>query len=192
MTPNKTRKLLRVVRRLGMAFPVLLIFQVLQSGTAAAQTPVEGPWRDIHQIFWFTDADYDITDPGSGYTRNAVQRFAYGDVRRSQCYHFNPNGPEADEVNGLYWMMSCRLGLVTGAITWIGVGIALMALAWGGVMWVVDAGAGGERGAALRNMVSGPLIGLGIMFFAYIFARFAYTVIRYNFDRYISGEGFWL
>ncbi len=183
---------MRRSRRLSVALVVVLSAVMLHPAVASAQTPVEGPWLDIFQVFWFTDTDYTNppTDAGNTYTRNAAQRFDYSEARRAQCYYFPDT--EANQVNALYWLMSCRLGLVVGAVSWIGVGIALMALTWGGVMWIVDAGSGGERGAALRNMISGPLVGLFIIFSAYIFARFAYTLIRYNVTRYLDNPTWWV
>ena len=97
-------------------------------------------------------------------------------------------GPDADWINALYEMVSCRMGLLTGAITWIGVGIALMSLAWGGFMWIVDSNSSGERAGVLRNMITGPLVGLTIMFFSYTFAKFLYSIIRYNFEKYLDPD----
>ena len=192
MATNKRRRRLRLAKMtLGM-LSLLVIVSILTAPSAMAQTPpvgVDGPWLDIFQIFWFTDdPNYDHTDKGTTYAPNAARRYDYGQNRHPQCYYYSIAGPDADWINALYDMMSCRIGLVTGAITWIGVGIALMTLAWGGVMWVVDSNSGGDRAGALRNMITGPLIGLMIMFFSYGFAKFLYAVIRYNFEKYLDPD----
>ena len=189
---NRRRRLFRVARRAMAVLSLVVVVSMLSASTAMAQTPsgVEGPWLDIFQIFWFTDTpNYDHTDKGTTYAPNAAQRYDYGQNRHPQCYYYEGGvEPDADWINALYDMMSCRVGLVTGAITWMGVGIALMALAWGGLMWVVDSNSGGDRAGALRNMITGPLVGLTIMFLSYTFAKFLYTVIRYNFEKYLNPD----
>ena len=184
----------RVALRGLLCLALALLIGAALSPAASAQTPVppdpqgvDGPWLDIFQVFWFTDEpDFEHTDRGTTYQHNAARRFDYGQSRHPQCYYYSPEGPDADWVNALYDMMSCRVGLVVGALTWFGVAIALMALAWAGFMWITDSDDAGERVVALRNMITGPLLGLVMLFLAYTFARWLYVVIRYNFDRYIN------
>ena len=182
----------RVGLRGGVAGLLLAVTALASSpATASAQQGVDGPWLDIHQIFWFTAPDFDGTDPGETHTSNFTQRFDYGADRHPKCYYHEPDGPDAHQVNALYRMMSCRVGIVVGVLVWVGVAITLVALAWGGIMWVVDSGSGGDRLAALKNMLTGPVVALIILFCAYPISRAIYVLVRYNFQRYILGEGYW-
>lgn len=188
-TKNCLYRLERAAVRGLLCLGLSLFIGAVFAPTASAQTPggVDGPWLDIFQIFWFTDApDFNHTDKGTTYGHNAARRFDYGRDRHPKCYYYSPEGPDADWINALYDMMSCRVGLVVGALTWFGGGVALMALAWAGLMWVTDSDAGGERAVALRNMITGPVFGLLMLIFAYSVAKWLYVVIRYNFDRYIN------
>ena len=196
MTEN-SRLRRRFLVAVAIAACMVFVGLVAKPGTASAQAPtgVDGPWLDINQIFWFTAPDYGHVDPGDSYAPHPegdmAQRFEYAKDRHPQCYYFFTKGPEAHHVNALYMMMSCRMGLVVGVLTWIGISVALMAIAWGGVMRVVDSNVGGERAAALVNMVTGPLIGVGGLLLAYPITKALATIIRYNFERYLRGEGFW-
>lgn len=116
------------------------------------------------------------------------QRYEYGKDRRPKCWYHHTDGPDADKVNSLFLMMSCRIGLLVGAVTWAGVGIALMTMAWNGLMHVVDSTAGGERAGVLRNMITSPLVGLLLLFMAYAIATLIYVVMRYNFERYLNPD----
>ena len=140
------------------------------------------PWLGIFQLVWFTIPDYDNSGTDQDYTLNYGQMYEYGRDRRPKCYYHDGLEPEADEVNSLFLMMSCRVGLVVGVVTWSAVGVALMAFAWGGLMHVVDSTAGGDRAGALRNMITSPLVGLLIAFLAYVLATLIYVTMRYNFD----------
>ena len=186
---NDLRRSGRAALRGLLCLSLALLIGTALAPAASAQTPqgVDGPWLDIFQVFWFTDSpDFEHADEGATYGHNAARRFDYGQDRHPQCYYYSAEGPDADWTNALYDMMSCRVGLVVGALTWFGVAIALMAFAWAGFMWIMDSDAGGERAVALRNMITGPLIGLLLLFFTYTFAKWLYVVIRYNFDRYIN------
>ena len=201
-TSNVLRRWGRIALRGMLCLALALLIGSAFASVALAQTPgdvygplpeqtpgggVDGPWLDIFQVFWFTDApDFEHTDKGATYGHNAARRFDYGKDRHPQCYYYSDEGPDADWVNALYDMMSCRVGLVVGALTWFGVAIALMALAWAGLMWITDSDAGSERTVALRNMITGPLLGMLLLFFTYTFAKWLYAVIKYNFDRYIN------
>lgn len=194
------RFVLQLTRLIPVSAAALLLCALLPS-TAWAQTPydgpgIEGPWMDIFQIFWFTNADdreagYAHQDKGTTYAQEPAMRFDYGKNRHPKCYYYDDAGPDADWINALFSMMSCRMGLIVGMMTWFGVGIALMALAWAGFMWVVDSNAAGERMAALRDSLTGPLVGLTLLFVAYPVAKFIYGVIRLNFETYIIGTNFW-
>ena len=166
-------------------------FGLAQPAPAHAQTPpegVKGPWLNIFQLVWFTNPDYDNSGADQDYTSNYGQRYEYGKDRRPKCYYHATDGPDADKVNSLFLMMSCRVGLVVGVVTWSAVGVALMAFAWGGLMHVVDSTAGGDRAGALRNMITSPLVGLLIVFLAYVLATLIYVTMRYNFERYLNPD----
>lgn len=177
------------------AVVVALILVAFSAAPVSAQTPEgrTGPWLEIDQIFWFTAPDPHNVTLGNDYRPDLKNNpdFAYGEDRRPQCYYFRGGGPEADEVNAIYMTLSCRIGMVVGVISWASVGIGLMALAWGGVLWVVDSNAAGERMAALRNTVTGPMVGIILVFASYAIARMIYVTLKYNFDRYLAGEQFW-
>ncbi len=167
------------------------VLGLAQPARAYAQTPpegVEGPWLNIFQIFWFTNPDYANSGADQEYTSSYGQKYEYGRDRRSKCYYHDGLEPEADEVNSLFLMMSCRVGHVVGVVTWSAVGVALMAFAWGGLMHVVDSTAGGDRAGALRNMITSPLVGLLIVFLAYVLATVIYVTMRYNFERYLNPD----
>ncbi len=191
MSASTSKRRLRVVV-FGILSAALLwtAAGLAQPAQAHAQSPegVDGPWLDIFQLFWFTAPDYANTGADQAYTTNYGQRYEYGAERRPKCYYHFTNGPDADKVNSLFLMMSCRVGLAVGTVTWAAVGIALMALAWGGLMHVVDSTAGGDRAGALRNMITSPLVGLLIVFMAYVFATLIYTTMRYNFERYLNPD----
>lgn len=162
--------------------------------TASAQTPegVKGPWMDIFQLYWFTEPQYGNTpynDPG--HNTNYAQRYSYGVERRAKCYYLSEDGPDADKVNELFVMMSCRIGLPVGVIVWSGVGIGLMTFAWGGFLHVVDSSAGGQRLGSLRNMVTGTMVGIIISIMAYPIAKVLYGIMRYNFEQYLRLDRFW-
>ncbi len=157
---------------------------------AHAQAPegVDGPWMNIFQLFWFTEPDYANDGTDQEYNVYYGQRFEYGKDRRPKCWYHHEDGPDADKVNSLYLMMSCRVGIVVGLVTWAAVGVALMTMAWNGLMHVVDSGAGGERAGVLRNMITSPLVGLLLVFMAYVIATLIYVVMRYNFERYLNPD----
>ena len=183
---------IRRFRVIGVAAAVLLavVTGLASPGTAHAQAPegVDGPWLNIFQLFWFTNPDYDNSGADQEYNLYYGQRFEYGKDRRPKCWYHHTDGPDADKVNSLYLMMSCRFGLVVGAVIWAGVGIALMTMAWNGLMHVVDSNAGGERAGVLRNMITSPLVGLMLLFMAYVIATLIYVVMRYNFERYLNPD----
>lgn len=167
------------------------VIGLAQPARAHAQTPpggVVGPWLEIFQLVWFTIPDYDNNGTDQNYTLNHGQTYEYGKDRRPKCYYHDGLEPEADEVNSLFLMMSCRVGLVVGVVTWSAVGVALMAFSWGGLMHVVDSTAGGDRAGALRNMITSPLVGLLIAFLAYVLATLIYVTMRYNFERYLNPD----
>ncbi len=188
MRASTTRRsrLVGVVTAIALAVGACLAIP----GEANAQAPegVEGPWLNIFQLVWFTNPDYGNTGADQEYTANYGQRFEYGRDRRPKCWYHHTDGPDADKVNSLYLMMSCRFGLVVGAVTWAAVGVALMAMAWSGLMHVVDSTAGGERAGVLRNMITSPLVGLLLAFMAYVLATLIYVVMRYNFERYLNPD----
>ena len=161
---------------------------------------VKGPWLSIKQIFWVSG------DKGSPPAHNSMDPYGIGAnvdtkytpadqgllegryiaINHGDCYPHYDKGPEADETNSLYLMMSCRIGKVVGALTWAGIGIALLALAWSGLMYVVDSGSGAERAGQLRTMVFGPIVGIFICLFAYVFATMIYSAANYNFWQYLN------
>lgn len=182
-------------KRIGVAgalaaLALVVVFGLGNPGKAYAQEPegVPGPWMEIFQLFWFTNPDYGNTGADQEYTVYYGQRYEYGRDRRPKCWYHHTDGPDADKVNSLYLMMSCRFGLVVGAVTWAGVGIALMTMAWNGLMHVVDSTAGGERAGVLRNMITSPLVGLLLLFMSYVLATLIYVVMRYNFERYLNPD----
>lgn len=186
----RTRYWRRWCAALLLTMTMLLVFPF----TASAQTPegIEGPWMDIFQLYWFTEPQYGKTpynDPG--YNANYGQLYRYGYERRGKCYYASEDGPDADKPNELYVMMNCREGLVIGLVTWSSVAIALMTFGWGGFMHVVDSAAGGQRLGTLRNMITGPLVGLLIVILAYPISKVIYGVLRYSFERYLRLDQFW-
>ena len=191
MSASTSRRRLRVAT--GGILAAALLWTALglaQPVTAHAQSPegVDGPWLNIFQLVWFTNPDYTNSGTDQNYTTNYGQRYEYGRDRRPKCYYHATDGPDADKVNSLFLMMSCRVGLVVGVVTWSAVGVALMAFAWGGLMHVVDSTAGGDRAGALRNMITSPLVGLLIAFLAYVLATLIYVTMRYNFERYLNPD----
>ena len=192
MSASTGRRHLRLTA--GGVLAAALLWAVIglaQPARAHAQTPPEGvagPWLNIFQLVWFTNPDYANSGTDQDYTSNYGQTYEYGKERRPRCYYHDGIEPEADEVNSLFLMMSCRVGLVVGVVTWSAVGVALMAFAWGGLMHVVDSTAGGDRAGALRNMITSPLVGLLIVFLAYVLATLIYVTMRYNFERYLNPD----
>ncbi len=192
MNASTNRRHLRVAT--GAVLTASLLWAVLglaQPARAHAQTPPEGvvgPWLNLFQLVWFTNPDYANIGTDQDYTSNYGQTYEYGRDRHPKCYYHDGLEPEADEVNSLFLMMSCRVGLVVGVVTWSAVGVALMAFAWGGLMHVVDSTAGGDRAGALRNMITSPLVGLLIAFLAYVLATLIYVTMRYNFERYLNPD----
>ena len=179
--------------RLPVAMAAVLIAVVMGLASpeeAFAQAPegVDGPWLNIFQLFWFTNPDYDNSGTDQEYNLYYGQRYEYGEDRRPKCWYHHTDGPDADKVNSLFLMMSCRVGIVVGAVTWAAVGVGLMGMAWNGLMHVVDSGAGGERAGVLRNMITSPLVGLLLVFMAYVIATLIYVVMRYNFERYLNPD----
>ena len=179
--------------RLPVAMAAVLIAVVMGLASpeeAQAQAPegVDGPWLSIFQLFWFTNPDYDNSGTDQEYNLYYGQRYEYGKDRRPKCWYHHTDGPDADKVNSLFLMMSCRVGIVVGAVTWAAVGVGLMGMAWNGLMHVVDSGAGGERAGVLRNMITSPLVGLLLVFMAYVIATLIYVVMRYNFERYLNPD----
>ena len=172
----------------ALALAGVVILATPKKAHAQAPEGVQGPWLAIFQLFWFTNPDYDNSGADQEYTVYYGQRFEYGKDRRPKCWYHHTDGPDADKVNSLFLMMSCRIGLVVGAVTWAGVGIALMTMAWNGLMHVVDSTAGGERAGVLRNMITSPLVGLLLLFMAYAIATLIYVVMRYNFERYLNPD----
>ena len=191
MSASTGSRLFRVTAAFLAASLLWAVLSLAQPARAHAQAPpegVEGPWLNIFQLVWFTIPDYDNSGTDQEYTLNHGQRYEYGKDRRPKCYYHATDGPDADKVNSLYLMMSCRVGLAVGVVTWSAVGVALMAFAWGGLMHVVDSTAGGDRAGALRNMITSPLVGLLIAFLAYVLATLIYVTMRYNFERYLNPD----
>ena len=179
------------VLRVAPLIAVVLGFAVM-TGTAEAQTPVDGPWMKMEQILCFTDPTctnqsvLDSTDVE--YKAQYGQKFEYGAERRRQCYYTDPKGPEAHEVNALYLMMACRVGIGVGAVTWTGTGIALMALVWVSFRRVIESiGGGNDSVSILRAFIDVPT-GIVIMFMAFGLTALIYSFARYNFLRYLNPE----
>ena len=120
------------------------------------------------------------------------QRFEYGTERRSKCYYTDPAGPEAHEVNSLFLMMSCRIGIAVGGLKWVGAGIALMGMCWIGFKRIIESmGSSSGEGSSLRNSVGSLVVGLILMFSAYPLALLVHTISKYNFLRYLYDPGMW-
>ena len=194
---KKRRRVLLVV----VAVLVSLLGLVGSSGAAHAQAPpndryVNGPWLSMFQFVWVTDPDYTNSLAGDDdYVLNIGQRYKAPHLYKRQCYPggglSGDNGPEADQTNSIYLMMQCRIGKVVGVLTWSAVGIAFMAMAWNGFMHVIDSTEGDERSGQLRNAITGPIVGLALVFMAYIIAKALYAVMRYNFETYLNNPSWW-
>lgn len=193
-------------RMVGIGFGALALALAANFASADrlyAQTPgcldtsnvsgnyVKGPWMSIVPLFWISpdpcyediggdvDKDYPL--------RPSMSVEVFDDVQKEECY---PSGeePANNETNSLYLMMSCRVGKVAGVITWTSVGLVLLVFAYAGLMFVVDSAGSEERLGQMRDMVTGPLIGLAIVFFGYVFAEALVAIMRYNFTRYFFIE----
>ena len=186
-------------RKLGVLLVAAFLFLVVGVQQAAAQTPppptppgIEGPWLNIDQIICFTDEDCsnEAIRSGTDYSYNARygQSFEYGTARREQCYYSGSDGPEAHEVNALYLMMACRVGMGIGGIAWVGTGIGLMALGWTAFRRSIESlSTGGGGTSALKAAIDVP-VGILIMFMAFGLATLIYGVARYNFLRYLEPD----
>ena len=191
---ESTSTTLRVGRRLaGIVVATLAILVVAGQGEVEAQSPVEGPWMRMDQIICFTNPTctnqsvLDGTDVE--YIADYGQRYEYGQERRRQCYYSGTDGPEAHEVNALFLMMACRIGIGVGGLAWIGTGIGLMALGWTAFRRSLEAfsTSGGGGTSALRAAVDVP-VGILIMFMAFGLTALIYGVGRYNFIRYLNPD----
>lgn len=191
------------LRRLArVAF--LAVFAILAVGATyrpvEAQTPVEGPWMEVDQVICFTNetgGDEECSNKSYledgityEYSANYGQNFEYGKARRDKCYY--KGQPEAHDVNGLYLMMSCRIGITVGGITWVGVGIALMGICWVGFRKVIESmGSSSGESSSLRNNIGMLVVGILLMFSAYPLSLLIQTVSKYNFLRYLHDPGMW-
>ena len=185
---------MRLGRRVaGAILAVLVIMVIAGQGELEAQSPVEGPWMRMDQIICFTNPTctnqsvLDGTDVE--YIADYGQRYEYGQERRRQCYYSGTDGPEAHEVNALFLMMACRIGIGVGGLAWIGTGIGLMALGWTAFRRSLEAfsTSGGGGTSALRAAIDVP-IGILIMFMAFGLTALIYGVGRYNFIRYLNPD----
>lgn len=185
---------MRFGRRVARAvLATLAIMVIAGQGKVEAQTPVEGPWMKIDQIICFTiptctnQSVLDGTDVE--YKADYGQRYEYGQERRKQCYYSGPDGPEAHEVNALFLMMACRIGIGIGGLAWTGTGIGLMALGWTAFRRSLEAlstsGSGGT--SALRAAIDVPA-GILLMFMAFGLTALIYGFGRYNFIRYLNPD----
>ena len=182
-------------RALGLVMMVSILLVSVSVGQAEAQgpPPVEGPWLNMDQIICFTNpscTNEDTLDGGVDFEYNSYygQSFQYGADRRRQCYYQGADGPEAHDVNKLYLMMGCRVGMVIGGIAWIGTGIGLMALGWMAFRRSIESlSTGGGGASALRAAIDVP-IGILIMFMAPPLGLLIYGVARYNFLRYLNPD----
>ena len=184
-------------RVLGVLFVAAFLFLVVGVQQAAAQTPppptgIEGPWLNMDQIICFTiptctnQSVIDRTDVE--YNARYGQSFEYGTARREQCYYSGSAGPEAHEVNALYLMMACRVGMGIGGIAWVGTGIGLMALGWTAFRRSIESlSTGGGGTSALKAAIDVP-VGILIMFMAFGLAALIYGIARYNFLRYLNPD----
>ncbi|MDE2688588.1 MAG: hypothetical protein OXI16_13975 [Chloroflexota bacterium] len=181
-----------------------LALALATSKDAAAQTPtpVVGPWEEMDQVVCFTKEDAtdkeecsnESVTSGTSLTYNNYygQRFEYGKDRREQCYHTHIDGPKASDVNALYLMMSCRVGLAVGGITWVGVGIALMAVCWIGFKRIIESmGSSNSEGSSLRQGIGSVVVGLILMFSAYPLTLLIHTAAKYNFLKYLYDPNMW-
>ena len=191
---ESTSTTLRVGRRLaGIVVATLAIFVVAGQGEVEAQSPVEGPWMRMDQIICFTNPTctnqsvLDGTDVE--YIADYGQRYEYGQERRRQCYYSGTDGPEAHEVNALFLMMACRIGIGVGGLAWTGTGIGLMALGWAAFRRSLEAfsTSGGGGTSALRAAIDVP-VGILIMFMAFGLTALIYGFGRYNFIRYLNPD----
>lgn len=207
---TKRRSFLRERSALALLLAVALLFLANPSHAFAHDPPeTDGPWLEIEQLHHFENEQI-TTGPGgisvnplpnsllpaSGELPNPNYRYdEEQETRRFQCYYqvgpYDRQEPETHWVSSIWLMLNCRIGSLVGIMTWAGVGIAMMTFAWGGLMWVVDSGTGGERMDALRNMITGPVIGLLLLFSTYAVVHFLQTVIQYNWVRYLAGLGNW-
>ena len=157
---------------------------------------IRGPWLPIKQLFWVSspngrylkrdDDPYNIGGDNDNHKMGSLMDRRYVPIKHDECYpDADGKGPDGDETNSIYLMMSCRLGKVVGVMTWTAVGVGILSLAWGAMMYVSDSGSGGERAGQLKQMVSGPVVGIFICLFAYVFAYVAYGALNFAFTRYL-------
>lgn len=194
-------------RRRSLIVPLVsatlaILALIATSQEAGAQTPpVEGPWVPIDQVVCFTESGGDeecsnetLIAGGATYSYNDYygQRFEYGAARRAKCYYTGSDGPEAHEVNSLFLMMSCRIGIAVGGLKWVGAGIALMGVCWVGFKRIIESmGSSSGEGSSLRYSIGSLVVGLILMFSAYPLALLIHTISKYNFLRYLYDPGMW-
>ena len=191
---ERTSVTLRVGRRLAaIVVATLVLFVIAGQGEIEAQSPVEGPWMRMDQIICFTNPTCTNESVRAGtdvdYIADYGQRYEYGQKRRKQCYYSGPDGPEAHEVNALFLMMACRIGIGIGGLAWVGTGIGLMALGWTAFRRSLEvfstSGSGGT--SVLRAAIDVP-VGILIMFMAFGLTALIYGIGRYNFIRYLNPD----
>lgn len=164
---------------------------------------IRGPWLPIQQLLWVStingkylvrkDDPYGIGGDNDNHKMEYLMHRRYVPIVHKECYpDADGKGPDADETNSIWLMMSCRLGKVVGVMTWSAVGIGILSLAWGALMYVSDSGSGGERSGQLRMMVSGPVVGIFICLAAYQFAYVAYGALSFAFTRYLYDLSRWV
>ncbi len=179
----------------GALLATLVVVSIAGQGEAEAQSPeyVEGPWMKMDQIICFTNptcTNQSVVDGDDvEYKADYGQRYEYGQKRRKQCYYSGADGPEAHEVNALFLMMACRIGIGVGGLAWVGTGIGLMALGWTALRRSLEAlsTSGGGGTSALRAAIDVP-VGILIMFMAFGLTALIYGVGRYNFIRYLNPD----
>lgn len=164
---------------------------------------IRGPWLPIQQLLWVStpngqylvrgDDPYGIGGDNDNHKMEYLMHRRYVPIVHKECYpDADGKGPDADETNSIWLMMSCRLGKVVGVMTWSAVGIGILSLAWGALMYVSDSGSGGERSGQLRMMVSGPVVGIFICLAAYQFAYVAYGALSFAYTRYLYDLSRWV
>ena len=154
-------------------------------------TYVHGPWVDIKQIFWVNqnpNEDLCGLDDDNRSVNYSSRVHAVGQ-RQEQCWPTLEGGelkrPRADRTNAHWLVLQCRIGRIVTSLTWVGVSLLLVALVWNGFLLVVDSGGSDERYAQIRGSLVSPMVGVGILFFSYVFAKMLYLMVRYNFSVYI-------